>query len=799
VNALLDVAIRYVRRGWAVLPVPHASKDPGFRGWPELRLTERQLADNFNGQPQNIGVLLGEPSDWLVDVDLDHPRALELADQFLPPTPLVFGRVGKPRSHRLYRAASPVTTKKYKSKSAGMIVELRSTGTQTVFPPSTHEMGERICWDQECAEPAVVDPAELLDAVRKLAQAILNELGEGPAASSSKRRLKGQTTRAFKRGPAASCLAAMLRMTLVDQNDGSARLFAAACRTVEHNLADVEAIAAIREYARQRPFPQNWTDEHILARIRDAERKVPRGRISCAKKTDSGPKIVIDHEEHRVVGETVAALKQDSDLYQRAGILVRIMRDSELGDGIERSAGSATIGALPPASLRERMTKYAEFIKLVHHENAEVEIPAHPTAWLVAAVDARGDWPGIRRLTGISDVPILRPDGTLCQTPGYDPETRVVYAPARWFPRVPTAVPRSDAVAAMSRLLEVVCDFRFESDDHRAAWMSGLLTPLARFAFVGPAPLFLVDANVRGAGKGLLVQTIGWIVLGHEMPVSSYAHESEEMRKKVTSIALAGDRMVHLDNLEGRFGNDTLNRVLTATRWKDRMLGRNELVDLPLHAIWYGTGNNVVVADDTARRIIHIRLDVLEERPEERSDFRHPDLIGWIRDNRGQLLTDALAILVAYYQAGLPRQNLTPFGSYEGWSRVVREAIVWAGLPDPCLTRSRLTKLADTTLADLVQLIDAWAQCDAANSGLVISELIARLYPPQREAAPNDEDSVAMRVAIENFVGPASGRPPSARQLGNKLKNTRRRVANGRYLDTTETRRNGAVWRIWET
>ncbi len=33
------------------------------------------------------------------------------------------------------------------------------------------------------------------------------------------------------------------------------------------------------------------------------------------------------------------------------------------------------------------------------------------------------------------------------------------------------------------------------------------------------------------------------------MPVSSYAHEAEEMRKKITAIALAGDRMILLDNL----------------------------------------------------------------------------------------------------------------------------------------------------------------------------------------------------------------------------------------------------------
>jgi hypothetical protein len=213
----------------------------------------------------------------------------------------------------------------------------------------------------------------------------------------------------------------------------------------------------------------------------------------------------------------------------------------------------------------------------------------------------------------------------------------VLYEPAGAVPAVPDGATIDDAAASFAALFDVVCDFPFESPDHRAACLAGLLTPLARFAFDGPAPLFLIDANVRGAGKGLLAQTIGQVVLGREMPVSSYAHDPEEMRKKVTAIALAGDRVVHLDNLEGSFGNDVLDRALTATRWKDRILGKSQEVDVPLIPVWYGTRNNVAVAADTARRVTHVRLDVLAERPEERAGFRPPDLLGHLRRERGRL------------------------------------------------------------------------------------------------------------------------------------------------------------------
>ena len=276
-------AERYARRGWSIIPVPHRSKNPGLDGWQRLRLTAETIQEHFNGQPQNIGVLLGEPSGWLIDVDLDHPRAVELAAQFLPPTPAIFGRAGKERSHWLYLATGPVATKKHKSKSAGMIVELRSTGAQTVFPPSTHESGEAIAWVDEAAEPASVDPDELLDCVKRLADAVLVELGERRAKAKTKKpateAVASQATNGSVKpaNKASSCLAAMLRIAMQDHRDGSHRLFACACRAVEHDLDDDSALATISQYASQRPFPRGWSDAEILQRLRDAEKQCRRG------------------------------------------------------------------------------------------------------------------------------------------------------------------------------------------------------------------------------------------------------------------------------------------------------------------------------------------------------------------------------------------------------------------------------------------------------------------------------------------------------------------------------------------
>jgi hypothetical protein len=54
-------------------------------------------------------------------------------------------------------------------------------------------------------------------------------------------------------------------------------------------------------------------------------------------------------------------------------------------------------------------------------------------------------------------------------------------------------------------------------------------------------------------------------VLGREMPVSSYAHDSEEMRKKITAIAIAatGDP---LRQSRRQFSATTRSTGMTSTR-----------------------------------------------------------------------------------------------------------------------------------------------------------------------------------------------------------------------------------------
>src|SRR5262249_30548655 len=175
------------------------------------------------------------------------------------------------------------------------------------------------------------------------------------------------------------------------------------------------------------------------------------------------------------------------------------------------------------------------------------------------------------------------------------------------------------------------------------------------------------------------------------------------------------------------------------------------------------------VAADAAGRVCHVRLESPCERPEERNDFRHRNLLAWVGGDRARLLAAALTILRAYHVAGRPDLNLPAWGSFEGWSGLVRAAVAWVGLPDPGETRLLLQERADATPEGWAVVRASWERMDRKRRGLPAAEVIHRLYkePP---ASPPDFHA-DLKAELETLLG-----KPDSRSLGNRLRSYRRRV-----------------------
>jgi hypothetical protein len=173
----VKAALEAVERGYQPVPVRTRTKRPYRGSWTHERHDIEMVAEAFESYAadgaENLGLLLGEPSGGLVDVDLDHPKASRLKGYFLPDTAMRSGRAGRPNSHWWYRALGELPgTRRYQMPDDSVSVELRSTGGQTVVPPSEHPTGEAYRWEG-APWGGEVGPAEVPGAVLAIQVALL--------------------------------------------------------------------------------------------------------------------------------------------------------------------------------------------------------------------------------------------------------------------------------------------------------------------------------------------------------------------------------------------------------------------------------------------------------------------------------------------------------------------------------------------------------------------------------------------------------------------------------------------------
>ena len=509
-----------------------------------------------------------------------------------------------------------------------------------------------------------------------------------------------------------------------------------------------------------------------------AERQIGTPDVQAATR----PTIDIKCDLGVMVDQGIAALAT-TDIYQRSRKLVSIVRSDGAPGDVIRCVGSPIIRQISNPSLKERLSQAARWIRKTNDGTRECLPPPD----VVDALAARGEWQGIRPLIGIAEAPVLRPGGTVFQTPGYDLETGYLLVPNTTFPPVPDAPTLADAKHARDELLEVVVDFPFADEAHRAAWLAAALTPFARPAIDGCVPLVAIDASTRGTGKSLLSDTVAILAAGREASRMPQPQNDEEMRKRITSLIRECETLVVLDNIAQPIEYASLDSALTTTQWKDRILSKTETFAGPNRLFWLASGNNLEFRGDVIRRVLHIRIETRLENPENRQGFKHSPLLPWIKRERPRLVRAALTILRAFFVAGCQSPgNVTEWGSFEEWSRIVAGAVTWVGLPDPRGTRVVLDASGDrdkSTLGVVLDAIDTLAPDYRA--GITAKELLT--------ASLHDARLTAFREVIEDL--PAK-RQVGPKELGEFLRRFRQRIVGNRMLEPIPDRKGVNRWRV---
>lgn len=484
-------------------------------------------------------------------------------------------------------------------------------------------------------------------------------------------------------------------------------------------------------------------------------------------------------------------------VYQRSNRLVQVLYNHEVASGdIIRDEDSPVISDISPAHLWEILAHLIDWKR--YDGRLKAWVGCEPPRQVVSAIHGRGYWPGLPRLRGISTVPILREDGSIRMEPGYDDESGLFYAPNSGRPVIPGAPTREDAQKAAADLLDVVRDFPFVAPYHRSIWLSSVLSGIARPIIDGGIPMVMVSSNTPGTGKSLLVDVASVLVTGTSAARSPDVREEDELRKRIASHLAAGDQMCLIDNVRGgsKVGWSVLDAALTAGVWSDRELGKTSRLRFPMNTMWFCTGNNLSIGADSARRTLVLSLEASDANPEKRTGFKWDPILSEVRRERPFLLGKAINILRAFIHYEKPSSGLPPIGSFEGWSRLIRDCLVWVGLPDPGIGLASEEEGIDEEADARRTLLTSWNNIHditTVGQALSASEILEGI-----ERHRGDCRDIIDALAI--LVPTRDGSLPTSRRLGIFLRSmiNRRHEFDGKLYSVIreQDRLRMARWRV---
>lgn len=410
-------------------------------------------------------------------------------------------------------------------------------------------------------------------------------------------------------------------------------------------------------------------------------------------------------------------------------------------------------------------------------------------------LDSRGSWP-FPAIRGIVHTPVVRLDGSILSTPGYDEKTRLLYLPAAAAKNVPMEPSKDDVRAALKTLWRPFHLFPYDSDRSRTVALSAMLTSPERPLF-DKAPANVFDAPSAGTGKTIQAQSIAAIGTGKIIAPTAWPDSEEEVRKSLFSAFLSSPPAHLIDNVEGPIRSPSLNMAITSERMSGRILGRSETADVPTRTLIMISGNNVLLVGDLFRRGLTCRLDAGIEKPFTREfDFNPLEMAV----SQWQALAAAvMTILRGYFVAGAPKAGRGTIGSFESWDRLIRQAILW-------IRDNELAPFNPVDLIDVIEtafhrdpettklsnLLSAWHVCYGSKSVTVRQAI----QDATATDAGGDFVWPDLNAAVDDIAG-YRGRL-NAHTLGRFIGRYRDRVVDGLHFAADTLTHGTARWTVME-
>jgi len=289
---------------------------------------------------------------------------------------------------------------------------------------------------------------------------------------------------------------------------------------------------------------------------------------------------------------------------------------------------------------------------------------------------------GLPRISRVLEyrLPIIHEGELILQKIGYDDRFAAFTRPDA--PEV-SEMSLEEAKVLISEALQ---GFPWKSPQDLTHAIARLITPFCRglMGWSARTPLWFFNANRPRAGKDYLNGIVQIVYSGYASEDAALNRDREEVRKRITTALMFGRRSMHFANCRDKLDHTALEQAITAPLWVDRVLGSNREVQLA-NEMEFSLSANVGVSytPDFDARVRKIRLAYPDEDANARV-FRRPDLHGWVRNHRAEMLSAVFALVRNWFAAGQPA-GPTPFTSFPEWSRIVGGITHLAGFGDPCL------------------------------------------------------------------------------------------------------------------
>lgn len=401
--------------------------------------------------------------------------------------------------------------------------------------------------------------------------------------------------------------------------------------------------------------------------------------------------------------------------------LVRVIRDKKDAPGI------AHMGL---AEMRNALTNSANYFRVVETAQETKFIPVPPPKDVAEDIMslAPDAWP-FPAIEAIVETPVMRPDGSILDTPGYDPATRLYYYPKAGLdiPAIPSCPTQAEVTQAVEYINGFIADFPYVSDADRANTYALLVTSVIRH-LVRHVPMATINATKQGTGKGLLTDVAALVATGRTSASISQVESDEEWDKRITALLMSGATFISIDNVEGVLRSPILSKALTMDTHTGRILGISKMATVAQRAIWIANGNNMQLGGDMPRRCYPVNMAVQVSNPWEREDFTYPDLIKSITDERGKIIAALLAMVRGWYVAGKPApiKKVARLGTFSEWVDVISGVLAYAGIGGFLENLVEMHQKADVDGKAWALFLETWYQ-KFGTEAFTIKQLLEKL------------------------------------------------------------------------